>query len=118
MTKIDGSTWVCVDFRKVNAVTKKDSYPLPHIQDIYDQLARAQVFSTLDLKRGYWQIRVTEEDIEKTEFVRMPLGFANAPSAFQRTMKKVLSTFIGKSCMVYIDDIIVYNKNGEDHRKH
>jgi len=124
--KKDGSTRFCVDYRKVNEQTKKDRYPLPLIQDIFDQLSGATVFSTLDLSSGYWQIPVAENDIEKTaftchagqfEFLRMPFGVANGPSTFQRLMNKVLSGLIGQSCMVYIDDIVVFSKNPESHAK-
>lgn len=125
--KKDGSTRFCVDYRRLNSVTLKDQYPLPVIQDIFDQVGGSAVFSTLDLKSGYWQIPVAERDIEKTafrchrglfEFVRMPFGLANAPGHFQRTMDYVFSDLIGKTVMVYIDDIVVYSKNVEDHANH
>ena len=92
--KKDGSYRFCIDYRKLNAVTVKDSYPLPLIRDIFDQLGGPQVFSTLDLKSGYWQIPVAPKDRYKTaltchrrllEFRQMPFGLANAPAVFQRT---------------------------------
>ena len=125
--KNDGTTRFCVDYRQVNQVTVKDRYPLPLIQDIFDQLGGATVFSTMDMRSGFWQLPMHEQSIEKTafvchrgqfEFVRLPFGLANAPSIYQRTMNKVLAQFIGKFVMVFIDDIVVYSKNKEDHAKH
>ena len=117
----------CVDYRKVNAITRKDAHPLPHIQDIFDSLSGAKIFSTLDLKSGYWQIPVHPEAIEKTafvchrglfEFTRMPFGLANAPAEFQRTMQTVHGKMLGRFAMVYLDDIVVYLQNKREHREH
>ncbi len=125
--KPDGATRFCVDYRQVNHITVKDRYPLPLIQDIFDQLGGAMVFSTMDMRSGFWQLPMHEDSIEKTafvchrgqfEFLRLPFGLANAPSIYQRTMNKVLGKFIGKFVMVFIDDIVVYSKNEEDHAKH
>ena len=125
--KKDGSIRFCVDYRKINAATRKDAHPLPLIQDIFDSLTGAKVFSTLDLKSGYWQIPVAEEDVKKTafithtglyEFVRMPFGLANAPAEFQRTMQTVLGEMIGQFVMVYLDDIVVYSKSEQEHEEH
>ena len=97
--KKDGSMQFCVDYQKLNAVMKKYSYPLPLIQDIFDQLSGAAVFSPLDLKSGYWQLSVAEMDRPKMAFIchralfqfcRMAFGLANAPAVFQRTMDRVL----------------------------
>ena len=124
--KKDGSTRFCVDYRKLNAVTTQDAHPLPHIQEIFDNLRGAKIFSTLDLKSGYWQIPVDKASIPKTaftchlglfEFVRMPFGLTNAPAIFQRAMTKALQGLVGKICMVYIDDIIVYSQNEKQHAK-
>ena len=125
--KKDGSIRFCVDYRKVNAATRKDAHPLPLIQDIFDSLTGAKIFSTLDLKSGYWQIPVHEEDVKKTafithtglyEFVRMPFGLANAPAEFQRTMQAVLGEMIGQFVMVYLDDIVVYSRTEGEHEEH
>ena len=125
--KKDGTTRFCVDYRKLNSVTVRDQYPLPQIQDIFDQIGGSTIFSTLDLKAGYWQLPMEEESIAKTafrchmghyEFLRMPFGFTNAPSVFQRTMDKVLASLIGKCVMVYIDDIVIYSENMDDHLAH
>lgn len=117
----------CVDFRKVNAVTHRDMYPLPLIQDIFDQLGGATIFSLFDLKSGYSQIPVAEQDRPTTAFVchkglfqfkRMPFGVCSAPAVFQRTMDHVLHGLIGTICFVYIDYIIIYSKNPEEHASH
>ena len=116
-----------MDLRKVNSVTVKDRYPLPRIEDIFDALGGTTIYSTLDLKSGYWQLPIREEDREKTAFVchkgqyeynRVPFGLANAPAVFQRTMHKILAPVIGKSAFVYIDDVIIYSANRAEHAKH
>ena len=115
---------LCVDYRKLNEVTKKDRYPLPIMEDLFDALAGAQVFSSLDLASGYWQVEVAEEDREKTAFVvpnglyefqTMPFGLSNAPATFQRLMAEVLKDLIPQRCLVYMDDVIVHGKNEKDH---
>jgi hypothetical protein len=112
----DGSTRFCIDYRQLNSVTIKDRYPLPLIQDIFDQLGGSKLFSTLDMRSGFWQLPMSPESIEKTAFVchrgqfecpRLPFGLANAPSVYQRAMNKVLGDFIGKFIMVFIDDIVI-----------
>ncbi len=122
--KKSGELRFCVDYRKLNAVTVKDSFPLPLVQDIFDQLQGARIFSTLDLKSGYWQIPVAEADISKTafichkglfEFLRMPFGLAAAPSQFQRSIEGVLHGLIGEACFVYLDDIVVFGSTQEEH---
>lgn len=116
----------CVDYRALNAATRKDRYPLPHIQDIFDTVGQGSIFTTLDLKSGYWQLPVEAEDREKTAFVchrgqyqykRVSFGLANAPAYFQRAMSNILAPLLGKCVLVYIDDIIIYSKSMEEHQR-
>ena len=114
----------CVDYRKVNAVTRKDAYPLPRIDVTLDTLAGSKWFSTLDLISGYWQVEVDPDDQEKTsfctpdglfEFKVMPFGLCNAPATFQRLMDMVLAGVQWSNCLVYLDDIIIVGKTFKHH---
>lgn len=122
--KKDGSWRFCVDYRRLNKVTKKDVYPLPRVDDALDNLAGAKFYSSIDLKSGYWQIQVDERDREKTAFVTpdglyhfkvMPFGLCNAPATFERMMDSVLRGLKWKICMCYLDDVIVYSSNFDEH---
>ena len=124
--KKDGSLRLCVDYRRLNSVTRKDVFPLPRIDDLLDQFAGKKVFSTLDAKSGYWQIPMSEESRPKTtfatmnglyEFKVMPFGLCNAPATFQRLMQKVLAG-LGDFCGVFIDDIVVFSDSVEEHLEH
>eukprot|EP00731_Ephydatia_muelleri_P031170 Em0022g684a len=115
-TKKDGSPRFCVDYRKLNEVTQKDAYPLPQIDETLETLAESQLFSTLDLASGYWQVELGSVDRQKTAFCTaeglykfkvMPFGLCNAPATFERLMSMVLSGLQWSSCLVYLDDIIV-----------
>ena len=125
--KKDGSIRLCGDYRKLNNVTVKDAYPLPCIQDIFDQLNGAKIFTTIDLKSGYWQIEINENSREKTaitthmglfQFKRMQFGLTNAPAVFQRFMNSIFTKLIGKCCLIYLDDIVIYSKNENEHSEH
>lgn len=115
-----------IDYRKLNEVTIDDKYPLPNIDSILDKLGRAQYFTTLDLAKGYHQILVKTEDREKTafvtphglyEFIRMPFGLKNAPATFQRLMNEILRDYINKTCVVYLDDILIFSTSLSEHIK-
>ena len=122
--KSNGQARPCIDYRSLNKQTVRDSYPLPRIQDCLDAAAGAKYFSTFDLTSGYHQIPVKEEDIYKTafitkyglfEFVKMPFGLCNSSSTFQRIMERALKGLNWKTCLIYIDDIIVYANSFEEH---
>ena len=123
--KRDGSHRFCVDYRKLNAVTRKeDAYPIPRIDDTLDTLSGACWFSTLDMVSGYWQVEVGEKDREKTafctpyglyEFNVLPFGLCNGPATFQRLMDLVLSGLQMSQCLVYIDDVIVVGRTFDEH---
>ncbi len=106
----------CVDYRCLNSVTIKDSHPLPRVDDTPDALAGAVWFSTLDFSNGYWQVEVAEEDREKMAFTMgQGLGLSNAPATFQHLMELVLRGIPWHICMVYLEDILIYNKTFEEH---
>ena len=125
--KKDKSKHFCVDFRRVNACTVPNSYPLPQIDDILASLGGAKYFSKMDLKSGYWQIEMDEESRPKTAFIthmglfefnKMPFGLCNAPSIFQDLMNSVLQGLLYDFALGYLDDIIVYSASFEDNLKH
>ena len=114
VTKKDGTTRFCVDYRRLNARTKKDAFPLPRIDDSLNLLSGQAWFSTLDLASGYWQVRLSEDAKPKTafathsglfQFAVMPFGLCNAPATFERLMSQVMRGLHWKRCLVYIDDI-------------
>ena len=125
--KKDGSHRMCIHYRELNKVTVKNRYPLPRIDDLFDQLQGASWFSKIDLRFGYHQMRVREEDVQKTafrtryghyEFVVMPFGLTNAPAAFMDLMNRVCRPMLDRSVIVFIDDILVYSKTQEEHEEH
>ena len=123
--KKDGSLRFCIDLRKLNARTIKDAYSLPRIEDALDSLNGACIFTSLDLKSGYWQVELNESSIPLTAFtvgplgfyecVRMPFGLTNAPATFQRLMESCLGELHLEWCIIYLDDIIIFSKNPDDH---
>ena len=125
--KKDGSQRMCVDYRSLNEVTIKNKYPLPRIEDLFDQMKGARVFSKIDLRSGYHQLKIRESDIPKTafrtryglyEFTVMSFGLTNAPAYFMYLMNKVFMEYLDKIVVVFIDDILVFSKDEEEHEKH
>jgi hypothetical protein len=126
-SKKDKGLHLCVDYRPLNAVTIKNKYPLPRIDILFDQLARAQVFSKIDLRFGYHQIKICDEDIPKTafstryelyEYLIMSFRLTNAPAHFTYLTNSVFMPELDKFIVVFIDDILVYSKSMEDHEEH
>ena len=122
--KKDVTTCFCVDYRKVNDITRKDAYPIPRVDYTLDILSGSAWFTTLDLKSGYWQVGMAAEHREKTafctqegllEFNVMPFGLCNAPATFQRLMNSVLAGLQWTTCLVYIDDIILVGNTFDQH---
>ena len=124
--KPDGSWRPCIDYRGLNTMTVKDSYPLPIIDDVLAKVGTGKVFSKIDLFSGYWQVPIHKPDIQKTafcttsglyEYIYMPMGLRNACATFQRMMEEVLSPVLGKCCLVYLDNIAIYSPNENQHLK-
>ena len=127
MKKKDGTVWMCVDYHPLNAVTIKNKYPLPRIDTLFDQLAGAKVFSKIDLRSGYHQIKIRPHDIPKIafssryglyEYLVMSFGLTNAPAFFMYLMNSVFMPELDKFVVVFINNILVYSKNNEEHAQH
>jgi hypothetical protein len=127
VSKKDKGLRLCVDYRPLNAVTIKNKYPLPRIDIMFDQLVGAQVFSKIDLRSGYHQIKIRVEDIPKTafsmryglyEYLVMSFGLTNTPAHFMYLMNSVFMPELDKFVMAFIDDILVYSKSMEEHEEH
>ena len=125
--KADGSPRFCAEYRRLNDMTVKDTYPLPRVDDCIDFLGEASVFSMLECDSGYWQISVAVEDQDKTTFtrhegtykyIRLPFCLTNAPATFQRAIDMILSVVKWKTCLVYWDDVIVFSRSVEEHITH
>jgi Reverse transcriptase (RNA-dependent DNA polymerase) len=127
VAKHDGSTRFCVDYRRLNAVTKGDVYPLPRLDECIDSMGSGTYFSTLDANAGFWQIPLDEASKDKTSFwchagfyrfKRMPFGLVNAPASFQRAMDIILAGVRWNCALVYMDDVIIYSRTFEEHMGH
>ena len=125
--KKDDTLRMCIDYRQINKVTVKNKYPLPRIEDLTDQLKGAGVFSKIDLRSGYYQLRVKDVDVPKTafrtryghyEFLVMPFGLINALAAFMDLMNMVFRPYVDQFVVVFIDDILVYSKDAQEHEQH
>ena len=125
--KKDGTLRMCIDYRKINKVIIKNKYPLPRIEYLFDQLRGASVFSKIELQSGYYQLRVKEVDVPKTafriryghyEFIVMPFGLTNASAAFLDLMNRVFRPYLDQFVVVFIDDILVYSKDAQEHEHH
>ncbi|GJY43972.1 putative reverse transcriptase domain-containing protein, partial [Tanacetum coccineum] len=125
--KKDGSFRMCIDYRELNKLTVKNRYPLIRINDLFDQLQGSSVYSKIDLRSGYHQLRFREEDIPKTafrtryghyEFQVMPFGLTNASAVFMDLMNRVCKPYLDKFVIVFIDDILIYSKNKQQHEEH
>jgi hypothetical protein len=125
--KKDGTKRMCIDYRSLNEVTIKDKYPLPRIEDLFDQLRGANVFSKIDLRSGYHQLRIRPSDIPKTSFITkyglyeftvMSFGLTNAPAYFMYLMNNVFMDYLDKFMVVFIDDNLIYSQNEQEHEEH
>src|SRR4051812_32344876 len=127
VTKKDGTESMCVDYRPLNLARIKNKYPLPRINDLYDQLAGSSVFSKMDLRLGYLQIKIRNEEIPKTafttryglyEYTVMSFSLTNAPATFSRLINSIFMEYLDKFVAVYLDDTLIYSKNEEEHAEH
>ena len=122
--KKNGTMRLCIDYRQLSKITIKNKYPLQRIDDLFDQLQGASVFSKIDLRFGYHQLKIKDSDVSKTtlktryghyEFLVMSFGLTNAPTAFMGLMNRVFHPYLDQFVIIFIDDILVYSRNAEEH---
>ena len=125
--KPDGSKRMVIDYRALNAATQRNRYPLPRVDELFDQLQGARYVSKIDLRTGYWQIRVAAEDVPKTAFTSrhghfewlvLPMGLTNAPAEFMALMENTFREQLNKFVLVFLDDILIYSRTMEEHERH
>ena len=127
MERRDDTLWLCIDHRHFSKVTEGNKHPFPRKDDLFDQMRGAKVFSKIDLWFGYHQIRINDEDTHKTtfrtryghcEFVVVPFGLTNAPATFMCLINSVFNKYLDKFVLVFLDDILIYSNNEEEHEEH
>ena len=125
--KKDGSLRMCIDYKELNKLTIKNKYPLPKIDNLFDHLKGKTMFSKIDLRTGYHQLKIRDSDIPKTafttryrlfEYTMMSFGLTNAPAYFVNLMNKIFMNYLDKFVVVFIDDIHIYSKTEEEHAEH
>ena len=127
VTKPDGGKRMVIDYRALNAATVRNRYPLPRVDELFDQLRGARYFSKIDLRTGYWQIRMAADAVEKTAFTSrhghyewlvLPMGLTNAPAEFMALMETTFQEELNKFILVFLDDILIYSETLEEHEAH